>query len=70
MRSTYSNLPIPASATAGDPVHCDEIVDKTIQVFGTFVASIRIQGSLDGTNWSDFGTPITTPSIVAIDATM
>lgn len=38
-----------------------------ILVSGTFVATIQIQVSMDGTNWAPFGAALTAPGTVKID---
>lgn len=72
MRNDYVNLPFPSSVPdQGGPVTVAEYFDKTIQVTGTFVGlSMTIQGSMDGTNWSDITAAITAVGITTFDATV
>lgn len=38
-----------------------------VHVSGTFVATIKIEVSHDGTNWAQFGSDVTAPGTVKID---
>jgi len=62
---------VPATApNFGTALLVDRFVDKTVLVGGTFTGSMKIQGSIDGTNWADITSAITTPSSNAIDHTV
>lgn len=39
---------------SGEPVALANFADRTVQIFGTFGAggNVKIEGSLDGTNWA------------------
>lgn len=35
---------------------------RHVEVYGTFTGTVKIQGSMDGTNWTDWITGITAPA--------
>jgi hypothetical protein len=59
-------LDIPASTAQGAAQTVGEWSSFTLFVTGTFVASIQLQISADGTNWADEGAAITAPGNVQI----
>ena len=42
------------ATAAGDEIEISAL-NKVAQVFGTFVGTVHLQGSLDGTNWVSLG---------------
>lgn len=61
---TSSSLTVPTSVAAGAAVECSRYRDLTIEVSGTFVATVQIQGSVTGTTWDNIGTAQTAPGFV------
>lgn len=59
------NIPIVASGN-GDAVECASLRDKSVQISGSFTASLQVQGSIDGSNWVSEGSAQTTPGVVNI----
>ena len=72
MRHEVFDLPMPSPLATGqgDAVRIAEYLNKTVQVFGTFSATVQIQGSMDGTNWVNIGAGITTPGHLVIDESL
>lgn len=66
MRAVRTTLAIPTSVAAGAATDANEIVDKTVQISGTFVATIQLQGTIDGSVWNDLGDPITAATTVMV----
>lgn len=57
----------PAANTTGNgtPIGIDDLDDINVQVDGTFVATIQIQGQIDGgSTWFPVGTAATAPALV------
>ncbi len=67
VRPERLDLAPPASVAVGPTFNVRRLTDKNLQVAGTFVATLQLEGSIDGTNFADIGAAITTPSIVAVD---
>lgn len=69
--ATWSGLHI---GDDGQPVELANFADRTVQVFGDFGVggSVRIEGSIDGANWSPLTDPqgnimdIATPKLEAV----
>lgn len=70
MRTEPQQLNVAVTVAPGDPLRVDRFRDKTIFVGGTFTATLRIQGSLDGSTWADLTADITTPSILQLPQTV
>ncbi len=66
VRPERLNLAPPASVNVGPTFNTRRLTDKNLQVAGTFVATLQLEGSIDGTNFADVGAAITTPTIVAV----
>jgi hypothetical protein len=49
----------------GEVFSCAELIDKSVQVGGTFFATVEVQGTLDGTTWEVLGT-VSSPEVVEI----
>jgi hypothetical protein len=60
-------LPDPVGDGSGDPIIIERFGDKTVQVAGTFTATVNIEGTLDGTNWQLVdGGALTAPGVIEI----
>jgi hypothetical protein len=73
MRQEVSNLAVPTVAGVEVAARVDRFVDKTIQMIdvpGTFVGDITIEGSLDGTAWSPLVSTITAAGFERITASV
>ena len=58
-----------ATATgAGSAVGVLKLLHKTIQVYGTFTATVEVEGSADGTNWFSLGSLTEAGKIAINDA--
>lgn len=66
VRPERVDLEPPASTATGPAKHVGRLTEKTLQVSGTFVASLQVEGTVDGSNWAAVGAAITTPSNVSI----
>jgi len=65
MRPDFKTFEIPASASAGTPTLVKDYRDGSVQIGGTFVATIQIEGRLDASApWSPIGSPVTAPGFV------
>ncbi len=47
-----------AAVETGDPLFVARLANMTLQVTGTFSATIDAQGSMDGVNWEDVATSL------------
>ena len=56
------SLPVPQAVQAGAPVSVEAFRGVNVQVTGTFVATLDIQASLDGTNWSSVVVGVSAPA--------
>ena len=70
MRFETRTMEVPTSAGTGAAVTADRFTEKSVLVAGTFTATIRIQASLDGSNWSDITGDLTTGQIVEVPHTV
>ena len=61
----------PAANTTGtgDPAETLSLRDKTIQVSGTFVGTIQVEGTIDGDTWIAEGTAYTSTGSAAVTPT-
>jgi hypothetical protein len=57
-----------ADPGAGASSDVSTLGEKTVQVVGTFVATLQLEGSDDNTNWGSLGLPITAPGFYVIPA--
>lgn len=56
------------AVATGTPVEVSSYdIPQGILVSGTFVATLKIEVSYDGTNWAQFGADVTAPGTVKID---
>jgi len=44
--------------------------DKTVQIHGTFVATLQLEGSIDGSEYFPVGAPKTSPGAVLVPETV
>ena len=55
MKTDFEDLDVKLSATTnqniGAAFHCDRYREKTVQIYGTFTATVEIQASLNGTDY-------------------
>ncbi len=66
----FKQLEAPASVAIGAAVNADRLADKTVQIIGTFVADLDIEGSLDpaGTVFGVIAT-VSAPGLTQIPGT-
>lgn len=55
-----------SNPTGGIPIVVERFREKTVQVAGTFTAVCNLQGSLDGSNWVNLYTGLTTATLYTI----
>lgn len=60
----------PTSAAAGAAANVFRFRDKFVQVHGTFVATLQLEGSIDGSEYFPVGTPQSAGGIVAVPETI
>lgn len=65
----FLEFAVPQAVQAGASKDTEDLVEKTVQVLGTFVATLAIQGTVDGSTWGDIQTDITAPGLVQIPGT-
>ncbi len=71
MRTEISQMNVPATApNNGDALTVDRFLYKTVLVTGSFTGTFKIQGTLDGSTWSDLTANITTPGATSIPHTV
>jgi hypothetical protein len=68
MRGETFEIPIPTSVSTGDAINVFEYREKTLSVAGTFSATIQFEGTLDGSNWFNLGSPVTAPGLIEVTA--
>lgn len=49
-------------------VNCGDFGEADMYVNGTFVGTVQVEASADGTNWSPVGSPVTAAAIVPLPA--
>lgn len=54
-------------AINGTTLACGKAFDKVVQIGGTFVATVVLQGTINGTDWFDLQT-FTGPGVCNVDA--
>lgn len=71
MKSYFRQLEVPvASGQNGASFRCEDYRDKTIQIYGTFNATLEIQVSLDGgTTFFSTEQSITEPGVYQVPQT-
>ena len=63
-------LEVPAAAGVGQASNVFRFRDKTVQVSGTFVGSLQLEGSIDGNDYEPIGAPVTAPGFIAVPMTV
>jgi len=66
LTSPVSLLSAVTATGASKAVQCDAGAPAFLQVSGITSATVVLQGSLDGTNWSTLGTSLTADGIVTV----
>jgi len=66
LTSAVSLLSAVTATGASRAVQCDAGSPAFLQVSGITSATVVLQGSLDGTNWSTLGTSLTADGIVTV----
>lgn len=66
MGNDLKTIAVPVTVTAGAAVNVQHMGTKTVQVTGTFVATVQIQGSLDNVNWVNEGAAFTAPGKIDV----
>lgn len=66
VRPERLDLAPPASVAVGPTFDTRRLTGKNLQVSGTFVATLQLEGSVDGDNFVNVGGGITTPGVTAI----
>lgn len=67
MRIELKALNVLASVGDGEPKEVKGFREITVQVMGTFVATLEIQISLDGARYHSIHTGITAPGVYSVD---
>jgi hypothetical protein len=55
MRREVLELDVELTAAVGDAQLCEILVDKWVQIGGTFTATVEIQITINGTDWVTLG---------------
>lgn len=63
-------LDVPAKVDVGKASNVFRFRDKTVQFHGTFVATLQLEGSIDGNDYAPIGAPVTAPGFVLVAETI
>ena len=63
-------LEVPGQIGVGPAANVFRFRDKTVQISGVFVASVQLEGSIDGDAFAPIGAPVTEPGFVAVPVTV
>ena len=63
-------LEVPTSVDVGKASNVFRFRDKTVQFGGTFVATLQLEGSLDGNEYAPIGAAVTAPAILPVPVTV
>ena len=63
-------LEVPTSATAGSAANVFRFRDKYVQLHGTFVATLQVEGTIDGSDYFAVGGPVSGPAVVPVPETV
>lgn len=66
MITKVRKVAVPASVTAGAMCDVSDLERKCVYLTGTFVATVQIEISSDGTNWVNEGAALTTAGTLEI----
>lgn len=70
MRGEFYTLEAKASVAAGTAFPCADLTEKAVQIAGTFVGTLAIEGSVDGSTFTTITAGITTGGRFKIDEQM
>lgn len=71
MRFSPRDLAVATSVAAGATQDVRELVNKTVQVWGTFTATVQVEGRAKTTaTWLPIGAPLTAPGFVDVPQTL
>ena len=57
---------MPEAVATGSTKPSADMRDKVVQIAGTFIATLAIDGTIDGSNWNEVVAGITSPQIVDV----
>jgi hypothetical protein len=63
-------LEVPTAVGVGKASNVFRFRDRTVQLGGTFVATLQLEGSLDGNEYAPIGAPVTAPGFVPVPLTV
>jgi hypothetical protein len=63
-------LEVKQAVDAGKAEHVFRFRDKYVQVHGTFVATLQIEASIDGSDYFAVGGAVSAPGVVAVPQTV
>ncbi len=63
-------MEVKASVDAGRAEHVFRFRDKYVQVHGAFVATLQVEGSIDGNDYFVIGAPTSVPGVVPVAETV
>jgi hypothetical protein len=69
MRAEYRKLNVPTSVAVGLSMDVGHLLNKAIQISGTFVATIQLQVSLNGDDYVSLGSAYTAGALVQVTET-
>lgn len=55
-----------SSQATSAPLRSNDYREKVVQIYGTFAATVSIEGSLDAANWSAVAVSVTAPGFVSV----
>lgn len=70
MRFESKAMAVPAAVAAGAAIPVERFTEKSVLFSGVFVATMRVQGSMDGASWADVSGDVTTPQLVEVPHTV
>lgn len=71
MKKETRALNVPTSVLAGTAFVSDRFTGKLVQVYGTFVATLQLQGKVSGddathNNWVNIGSAVAAPALIPV----
>lgn len=60
------DIAVPTSVATGGPSTVGDLFNKTVQISGTFVATLQLQGSINGSDFVDIGAAQTAPALLEV----
>lgn len=64
LSNTATLLSAVAATGAGDTLQIAHVDELTVQASGTFVGTIQLEGSVDGSSWGQIGSDITATGVL------